>query len=87
MAAPTPPANNQLPPVSFATFLVSLGHTAMEQLHATGEPNAVQMARQTIDLIGVLKEKTNGNLDNEETQLLDHLLGDLEKRYAQATSA
>jgi hypothetical protein len=87
MAAPTPPANNQLPPVSFATFLVSLGHTAMEQLHAEGEPHTVQMARQTIDLIGVLKEKTSGNLDDEETQLMDHLLGDLEKRYVQASKA
>jgi hypothetical protein len=45
------------------------------------------MARQTIDLIGVLKEKTSGNLDDEETQLMDHLLGDLEKRYVQASKA
>jgi len=86
MPAAPPPASAQLPPVSFATFLVSLGHTAMEQLHTIEEPLALQIARQTIDLMGVLKEKTEGNLDDEETQLLDSLLGDLEKRYTEASA-
>lgn len=86
MPAAPAPSTSQLPPVSFATFLVSLGHTAMEQLHTTDEPQAVAYARQTIDLIGVLKEKTSGNLDEEEAQLLESLLGDLETRYAQASA-
>ncbi|MBW1878453.1 MAG: DUF1844 domain-containing protein [Deltaproteobacteria bacterium] len=41
------------------------------------------LARQTIDLIGVLEEKTRGNLDEEEKKLLDSVLYDLRIRFVQ----
>jgi hypothetical protein len=39
------------------------------------------MAKQTIDILGILKEKTVGNLKKEEESLLDNLLYDLRIRY------
>jgi hypothetical protein len=39
------------------------------------------LARNTIDVLGLLKEKTKGNLDPEESKLLDALLYDLRTRF------
>ena len=39
------------------------------------------MARFNIDLLGVLKDKTKGNLTQDETQFLDHLINDLQMKY------
>jgi hypothetical protein len=41
-------------------------------------------ARQLIDILGVLRDKTRGNLDAEEQALLDHVLYDLRMRYVEA---
>jgi hypothetical protein len=42
------------------------------------------LAKQTIDLLGMLKEKTQGNLTPDEEKLIDHLLADLRWRYIRA---
>jgi len=39
------------------------------------------LAKQTIDLIGMLKEKTKGNLTSEEEKFIDQVLFDLRMRY------
>ena len=39
------------------------------------------MAKQTIDILGVLQDKTRGNLDVEEARLLKELLYDLRMKY------
>jgi hypothetical protein len=41
-------------------------------------------AKQTIDLIGMLKEKTKGNLTPEEEKVIDYVLYDLRMRYVKA---
>jgi hypothetical protein len=41
------------------------------------------MAKQTIDLLVVLQEKTTGNLSGEEERLLDQVLYDLRMRYVE----
>ncbi|KAF0120555.1 MAG: hypothetical protein FD151_1611, partial [bacterium] len=41
------------------------------------------IAKQTIDIIGMLKEKTKGNLTNDEEILIDHILYDLRMRYVE----
>ena len=43
------------------------------------------LARQDIDLLGVLQEKTKGNLTGEEERLLDHALYDLRLRYIEVS--
>ena len=44
------------------------------------------LAKQTIDLIGMLKEKTKGNLGPDEAKVLDAILYDLRMRYVKATT-
>jgi hypothetical protein len=39
------------------------------------------MAKQTIDIIAMLKDKTKGNLTNEEKNLIENLLSDLRFKY------
>ena len=43
------------------------------------------LAKQTIDLLAVLQEKTTGNLTGEEERLLDQVLYDLRMRYVEVT--
>ena len=56
-------------------------------LGAIPDPNTgkteknLPLAKQTIDLLGVLREKTRNNLDSEEENLFDHLLYDLRMAY------
>ena len=77
--------------VSFAQFLLSLGTTAAIHFGdlpdpATGERGETNLlaASQMIELLGMLQEKTQGNLDPAESKLLDDLLYDLRMRFVQA---
>jgi Domain of unknown function (DUF1844) len=76
---------DDLPPIDFSTFVVSLRTSAM--LHLTGghddaDPkDDLAFARQEIDLLGILEEKTRGNLTGEEERLLSQILFDLRTRY------
>lgn len=75
-------------PVTFSTFLVSLASSAMAHLGLTDEPGSkgprvvdLELARQTIDLLGVLEQKTKGNLDEDEARLLETLLTELRVQF------
>lgn len=83
-------AEGELPAIDFVTFVLSLNHSALVYLGmapnpgATGpSPENLQMAKQTIDLLAVLQEKTRGNLSGEEERLLDQALYDLRLRYVE----
>lgn len=79
-------------PVNFASFVVSLAGSAMMHLGLAPDPGAggtavnLPVARNTIDLLAVLKEKTAGNLDEEEDQLLSTLIEELEGKYQAAAA-
>jgi hypothetical protein len=82
---------SELPAVDFSTFLLSLGHSVLVHLGDApdpsgnkGEPNLL-LARQTIDLISLLSEKTKGNLTGEEERIVEQLLYDLRSRYVEAS--
>ena len=76
-----------LPEVSFSSFILSLSSSAL--LHFGEIPDPVTnkkeknlpMAKQTIDILAILKEKTKGNLTKDEEALLDNILYDLRLRY------
>lgn len=78
------------PPIDFTTFVLSLGQTALVQLGLAAGPDGQKQApepaaaRETIDILGMLREKTRGNLTAEETRFLDALLHDLRMQYVQA---
>jgi hypothetical protein len=81
------PEETPLPEISFINFIFSLSTSALIQLGEIQDPITQQLAKnlplakQTIDLIGMLKEKTKGNLTSDEEKLLDGLLYDLRMRY------
>ncbi len=74
--------------LTFTGFVFSLMHTAAVHLGdaadpvtgQTQEPN-VEGARQMIDILGILEEKTRGNLTAEERQLLEQGLYELRMRF------
>lgn len=73
-------------PIDFSSFIVSLASSAMVHLGEVADPLGQQtenlsLAKQTIDVIGLLEEKSKGNLDEEETKLLETILYDLRMRF------
>jgi hypothetical protein len=83
------PQQRELPPVNFATFVISLSSSVLIHLGLAEDPTTgsaqrdLALARQSIDILGMLKEKTRGNLSEEEHQLIDGLLYDLRMRYVE----
>jgi len=81
-----------LPEVSFINLILSLSTSALIQLGEVQDPMAqnteknLPLAKQTIDLIGLLQQKTRGNLTPEEEKLMENVLYDLRMRYVKATS-
>ena len=79
-------------PMDFKTLVFSFATTAMIQLGILANPGTgkaekdLPAAKQTIDVLEILSLKTKGNLDNEESQLLEASLYDLKMSYLQATS-
>ncbi len=79
------------PPIDFYTFCLSLGSSAFVHLGDAPHPETGQpatdlvLAKQTIDILGMLQEKTRGNLTEEEAHFLQNLLLDLRLRYVTRT--
>ena len=79
----------KLPGIDFATFVLSLSHSAL--VHLGDAPSPVDgkrevnlaLARQTIDLLALLQDKTKGNLSGEEERILDQGLYDLRLRFVE----
>jgi hypothetical protein len=76
--------------ISFAQFILSLGTTAAVHFGdlpdpTTGERGETNLAAaaQMIELIGMLQEKTRGNLEPAEAKLVEDLLYDLRMRFVQ----
>ena len=81
-------AEETLPHVDFTTFVLSLSHSALMHLgEAPGETGEIELnlplARETIDLVGMLEEKTKGNLTGDEERLVAQILFDLRMRYVE----
>ncbi len=79
----TPP----LPALNFATFIFSLNSSALVQLAMLEDPMTgektknLPLAKQTIDILSMLEEKTRGNLDADEAAMLKNILYDLRILY------
>lgn len=78
--------------ISFINLIFSISTSALIQLGEIQDPVTQQiaknlpLAKQTIDLIGMLKEKTKGNLTSDEEKVLENILYDLRMRYIKASS-
>ncbi|MHB8419441.1 MAG: DUF1844 domain-containing protein [Myxococcales bacterium] len=79
--------------MDFTTFVLSLGSSAAIHLGdapdpETGKPQkSVPHAKQIIDLLGMLRDKTRGNLTADEAKFLDGLLYDLRLRFVEASKS
>ena len=92
-AAPTEPS--QTPPslpVTFSSFVISLGSSALmfmgEQLdpHQAPIPVNLPQAKEIIDLLSVLEDKTKGNLTSDEQTVLRDMLYALRMKYVTLAS-
>jgi len=92
---PRPPSRGGDPlddPASFLSLIMSLASNAAASLGmmphpVTGETGVdLQTAKHWIDVLGMLEAKTQGNLDQQEAQMLENLLADLRMQYVSFTS-
>ena len=80
----------KLPPIDFTTFVLSLASSVQVHLGLIPNPGSqkteknLELAQQTIDILGLLEEKSKGNLTNEEAQILQHILHDLRIQFVEA---
>ena len=85
--------NVALGPVDFSTHILSLASTALIALGKMPAPDGVEQpldletARHLIDVLGMLEQKTKGNLDEAETKLLQSLTYDLRVAFVDAQKA
>jgi hypothetical protein len=79
-----------LPAIDFATFVLSLSHSALVHLGDAPDPDGkrsvnLMLARQTVDLLTLLQDKTHGNLTGPEERILGQALYDLRLRYVEVS--
>jgi len=79
-----------LPEPSLKTFVSGLAGQVLINLGLFPNPSTgnterdLEQAKYSIDLLEILKDKMRGNLDDEETKLIDTILYDLRMRYVEA---
>jgi hypothetical protein len=79
-----------LGPVDFSTHILSLASSALISLGKMpapdGQPHPLDLetARHLVDVLGMLEQKTKGNLDEAESKLLASLIYDLRVAYVDA---
>ena len=81
-----------LPKINFQTFILSLNSSVLVQLGIIEDPMTgikeknLSLAKQTIDILGMLDEKTKGNLNKDEEMMLKNILYDLRMMYVREMS-
>ncbi len=98
LADPPDVAPGRLPSIDLSTFVLSLGASAMLHLGLAPGPVAAEaadgerpapeknlpLARQTIDTLEMIQLKTRGNLDDDETKLIQSVLYELRMEFVRA---
>ncbi len=81
-----------LPPATFETLLSTMVTQALFAMGAIPDPRTGQrtqhldLARHHIDMLGVIEQKTKGNLTDDEEQTLAQTIYELRSRYIQMSS-
>lgn len=85
--------NEEMPKFDFVTFVLSLHRSASCHLGRAPDPETqtcsvnLPLAQQTIDMLAMLQEKTQGNLTGEEERILSEVLYDLRMAYVQSSKS
>jgi hypothetical protein len=80
-------------PASFASFMMSIASNAASALGMMEHPVTgkrevdLELGKHWIDVLGMLQQKTRGNLQPQEQQILEGLLADLRMQYVSLTKA
>jgi len=80
------------PPLTFASFVFSLGTSSLMLMGESLDPQQpsppvnLPQAKEIIDILSMLEEKTKGNLSSEEASVLGDMLYTLRMKYVSATS-
>ncbi len=75
--------------IDFSTFVMSIASAAMMGLGLAPRPDTgkqeidLEMAKQNIDLLGLIQEKTKNNLSSEEEKLLTQLLSECRTKFVE----
>lgn len=97
--SPTPPSGSSAPeqqpigatPAELSALLVMFANSALVSLGVVAEPGAAEprvdldRARSAIDILLMLRDKTQGNRSEQESRLLEEIVYDLQMRFVQAT--
>jgi hypothetical protein len=81
---------NALPRVEFSSFILSIYSSGLVQLGKVADPSTgetrkdLTMAKYTIDMMAMLSEKTKGNLNKDEENLMRALLSEIRMAYVEA---
>ncbi|MBW1862836.1 MAG: DUF1844 domain-containing protein [Deltaproteobacteria bacterium] len=81
-----------LPEINFSSLIFSLSSSALLHFGQIADPHTgekkkdLALAKHSIDTIAMLKEKTKGNLSDEEDKFLENILTDLRWQYVKATT-
>lgn len=79
----------ELPAVDFLTLVVSMSHSALLHLGDAPDPATggreknLPLARNSIEILTMLQEKTRGNLDGNEERVLSQAIYDLRMRFVE----
>jgi hypothetical protein len=88
----SPESSIPMPPLSFASFVFSLGTSSLMLMGESLDPQQssppvnLPQAKEIIDILSMLEEKTKGNLSTEEASVLGDMLYTLRMKYVSATS-
>ena len=80
-----------MPEVTFSAFIMSMNTSVLFHLGELADPETgqrgtnVELARHAIDTLVVLEQKTEGNLTEEEAELLKNILYDVKMRFVKVT--
>jgi Domain of unknown function (DUF1844) len=91
-SASNPEPATPLPMIDFSTFVMSLNASALVNLGVIPDPvtgksdKNLPLGKQTIDIIGMLEDKTRGNLTPDEAKLIKGMLYDLRITYVRQSS-
>ncbi len=79
-----------MPEVTFSAFIMSLSTSALFHLGEIADPSTgkklfdLDLAKHAIDTLAMIQNKTKGNLEKDEEELLKNILYDIKIRFVKA---
>ena len=91
-SAPPPESEEAGPPITFSSFVFSLGTSALMLMGESLDPQQPAMpvnlpqAKEIVDILSMLEEKSKGNLSADEASVISDMLYTLRMKYVERTS-